>query len=240
MNIAICDSEEVYLSSIQKMIDTWKDTQDDLTIQVATFHSSEDLLESIERGVPCDLLLIAIEFQNELNGLEVSRRIRLLNLNIQIVLLCEHIKSALLGYEINALRCLYKPVLPDFLYETLNIASVRIKANQANGIRIHTTDRRIAFVHPQDILYIESSRNLLYIHRLACKEPYITRTSLSYMAELLPNHLLIRCHKSYIVNLNYITCVSYYAVTLVNGQLVPVSRKYRKPFQDTMHIHHWK
>ena len=60
------------------------------------------------------------------------------------------------------------------------------------------------------------------------KEILISKTLKFVSEELLTQEVFVRIHKSYLVNLNYITSYSRqdHNITLINGDIIPVS--YRK------------
>ena len=60
------------------------------------------------------------------------------------------------------------------------------------------------------------------------KEILISKTLKFVAEELLTQEVFVRIHKSYLVNLNYITSYARqdHNITLINGDIIPVS--YRK------------
>lgn len=157
MKIVICDPEETYRISIAQMIEKWKETKGTMLLQITAFSSSEDLLEVIEKGVVFDIVFLAVDFQNELNGMETARHIRAWNDNIQIVFLCEHPNFAIQGYSINALRCLCKPIFLDQLFECLDAAIIKQNVQQDDNILLRSNTGKTIFICKSDIMYIESA-----------------------------------------------------------------------------------
>ena len=97
--------------------------------------------------------------------------------------------------------------------EKKNMVTLHIK-----GV-LHQLDSR-------DIVYVESDKRILYIYeRNQIYKVYMKLDELEAME--LPGFL--RCHKSYMVNMNYIKYLSAEGIILKSGKKVPVSRaKYQE------------
>lgn len=59
-----------------------------------------------------------------------------------------------------------------------------------------------------------------------------TLYSLYYWGEKLSKEYFARCYKSILVNLNYVDSIVKNDILLINKQKVPVSRFYRKQFEE--------
>jgi DNA-binding LytR/AlgR family response regulator len=56
------------------------------------------------------------------------------------------------------------------------------------------------------------------------------RSSILYLKEQLPEKSFIRTHRSYIINLKYISCIRQRSIILTTGQEVPIGVTYAKIF----------
>lgn len=74
-----------------------------------------------------------------------------------------------------------------------------------------------------DILYLKGDGN--YTTLVTGIKSYSLRNILKEFDEILPDHLFIRIHKSYIVNLNEINTISPKEITVASDK-VPVGRTY--------------
>lgn len=61
---------------------------------------------------------------------------------------------------------------------------------------------------------------------------YYWEEKLYYWEEKLSKEYFARCYKSILVNLNYVDTIVKNDIILVNKQKVPVSRFYRKQFEE--------
>lgn len=86
-------------------------------------------------------------------------------------------------------------------------------------------------INVQEIAYIESFNNSIVLHMINDDE-YPVCSSLKLFAQKMPPNFL-RCHKSFVINMNYIIGYKRYQFTLKNNYEVPISpRLYLKRIND--------
>lgn len=87
-----------------------------------------------------------------------------------------------------------------------------------------------------NILYCEADSNYCKIICIDGKELLLSKT-LKFVEELLANELFFRIHKSYLVNMNYITKfdkIDDLKITLSNGVQLPVSIRKKEQFLNAI------
>lgn len=123
------------------------------------------------------------------------------------------------------------------LSERINISPVK-----EDLITLNRSTKESISIRPEDILYMESEGNYVNVHyRQDEKVTYKQiRSTIKQMEETLQNHpMFIRCHRAFIVNINYISNAEGnaqgYQLTLSNVPLeIPVSRTYLKNIKDAL------
>lgn len=128
--------------------------------------------------------------------------------------------------------------------EINQILSERIKISpiKEDLITLNKSIKESISIRPDDILYLESEGNYVNVHyRQDEKVTYKQiRSTIKQMEETLQNHpMFIRCHRAFIVNINYISNAEGnaqgYQLTLSNVPLeIPVSRTYLKNIKDAL------
>ncbi|MEM5566540.1 LytTR family DNA-binding domain-containing protein [Psychroserpens sp. AS72] len=83
-------------------------------------------------------------------------------------------------------------------------------------------------VYISDLMYIKSDDHYLEIVTENDKK-HTVRGKLSQIKEELPPNF-IQCHRSYIVNSNFIKQINSTTLTLINKEQIPLSRSYKKKF----------
>ena len=135
-----------------------------------------------------------------------------------------------------------KPINPQKIHAALDelySKSRRIK----NNAFIFQSDRQRIIIESDQILYIESittdHRAKLILTDGSVTEISLSGTSFSNLVEEALSSDFFQCHRSYIVNLNYVLQYSNHIVVLQNHAEVPVSRKYKTELTNRM-IDHYK
>lgn len=86
-------------------------------------------------------------------------------------------------------------------------------------------------VRPRDISYVES--RLRKVHFTVGGEQGESLARLGEVQKLLPERF-VRCHQSFLVNLDYLSGFSGADAVLFNGTRIPVSRRYRTSVHDAL------
>lgn len=134
---------------------------------------------------------------------------------------------ALKGYELDVIDYLLKPVsFPRFLKA---VTKARDFFNCHTGVRNRDfmflrADRKLHKVRFADILYIEAVEN--YVKVITADSVIVTRTPLHSLLADLPASGFLRIHKSYVVNMDHVTCVEG-NMLILPGATIQVSRSYR-------------
>ena len=93
-------------------------------------------------------------------------------------------------------------------------------------------------VYPRQIAFVESKRRVLHIHveRASRHELITTYARLGDLERELPSYF-VRCHKSFLVNLNFVDEVRREAFSLSTGDEVPISRPRKDEMQQAYIAH---
>ena len=81
----------------------------------------------------------------------------------------------------------------------------------------------VRVVHPSDIKYLESTRRILHIHTDEVIDVYST---IAQFGRLLPGRFF-QCHKSFLVNPDYVKGIDDGFLELNDGQKLPISQRRR-------------
>ncbi|AXG74193.1 LytTR family transcriptional regulator [Flavobacterium arcticum] len=80
-------------------------------------------------------------------------------------------------------------------------------------------------IHVSDLMYIKSEDHYLNFIPFEGKKQFIRGKISEVLEELPPN--FVKCHRSYIVNTNYIKTTSSKGIILTNNEQIPVSRNFK-------------
>ncbi|MDQ0215328.1 DNA-binding LytR/AlgR family response regulator [Oikeobacillus pervagus] len=106
-----------------------------------------------------------------------------------------------------------------------------------NFITIRAQDRWYPILY-EDILYLEAESRKTKVQ--ATRGNGYHKLNLSELEIILPNHLFIRVHRSYIVNVNYIREIqpdshSTFLLIMKNDMRIPVSQTYSSFFRKALY-----
>lgn len=230
MNIAICDDNEVVCKSIERVIATLgKSFPEKLNSTV--FTSGIALKEHICSGGTFDLIFLDIEM-SELNGIEVGKFIRedkFDNLT-HIAYISVESSYAMELFENRPFDFLIKPLKHDKIIATIE-KSFKIRQNSNEYFEFYRDKifHRIPF---NDIIYFQSNDKKTIIATKSGKfDCYGKLHDIAYPA---PKNTFIQIHKSYIVNLTYVSQIQYENILLTNGEVLSISSPHRTAVRKWM------
>ena len=224
MNIALCDDDIVGLENAKSVVTNFiAENQSNNKITLNTFTNGDDLLCYIAKSGGFDLLILDILMPG-MNGIELATEIRRKDADCKIIFLTSSPEFAINSYKVNAFYYLLKPFnendLKSLLCKVLNqmvkekSASIVIKeAGKLTRVQIPT------------IRYMESIKHTTNFH-LNNNEVLSCYSSINEFEEILLSYKgFVRCHKSFLVNMNYVISISSRNFVLTDETLIPISRQ---------------
>ena len=196
---------------------------------LAEYSRGETMVDDYDDGsVDFDLIFMDI-FMDGMLGMEAARCLRRYAPHVSIVFLTTTPAYALESYDVYAYRYLVKPLdgkktaalLRRFLQEEYegNQKTLLLK----KGCR----GRRIAY---REIEYIESRRNVLLVF-LENGEEYRVYAKLDDVEKELKGHGFLRCHQSFIVNMNRVR-VAEDDFLMMSGAHIPIRQRGSRAIRD--------
>jgi len=200
-----------------------------------------DFDEAIEilQGQKPDLILLDINLSGKRDGIELAQEINK-RFSIPFIFTTSHADSATLerAKQVNPVNYLVKPFKKEQLYTTIEIAIFNM-AKKSDPITQDDENYGEALIIKEalfikdkfkytkltinDILWIKSDGNYLEINTLNKKE--IIRATMSGFMDRLNRSNFFRTHKSYIVNLDYLSKFETPYVTIVDTK-IPISKTF--------------
>ncbi|MBI5727891.1 MAG: response regulator transcription factor, partial [Ignavibacteriales bacterium] len=147
-----------------------------------------------------------------------------------IILVTAKEQYAVKAYELDVVDYLVKPITFPRLEKAIGKARKFLEVNNrkadAEELFIKVNSRFVK-IHYNDILYIEAQGDYIQVHIKDKK--YIMYNSMSVMQKRLPDTRFVRVHRSYIINLAYVTGVKQAFVQLSENE-IPLGVSYKKKF----------
>lgn len=225
-NIAICDDEPIFASDLQKQVNSILFSRE-IEYTLTVFQSPRELM-AVMREKPDAFQLVLLDIMlGEDNGIDIAKELRQQKSRVGIIFITSNPAFALDGYIVRPIQYLLKPVEREKLQEAIlfdydnNFTQKRLLISAG----LHT----YSFAY-DEICYIEVFNHTLCIHKNT--EAVECPGVLADFEQLLPTSFL-RCHKSYLVNMDQVSDVHRYTFKLKNGDNVPISKVRFAEIQQT-------
>lgn len=138
------------------------------------------------------------------------------------------------SFEVEPVYFLVKPIRPDSFHRAMDRAMERLAAERQESRLTVTFQNRVSAVALRDISYIEFSVRSATIH--AGTRVLRTYEKLSSLQQRVDSRF-IQCHKSYLVNMDYVIGFQGNTLELCGGVEIPVSQSRAKVTRETL-LHH--
>lgn len=219
MRIAICEDNKEHLEILEEMINRWAQKEDE-QVAIGCYQSAEQFLFCMKDEPHYDLAFLDIQM-SKINGLQLAKMIREEDQLILIVFTTALKKYAPRGYEVSAFRYLIKPLQEDEVFQALKKARQMIEDRKREAIIVTRGDesRRI---FKDDIYYIEVDNHHIILH---LKDETIRfKAKLKVFETQFMEPQFCKCHRSYIVNLQYTGKISREGVEIDGKETLPISK----------------
>lgn len=219
MRAGVIDDVREEAKALSKMLKA----SDVLTFKsVETFSSTGDLLEGLRGRKPLDVLFVDVHL-DETDGVNLAARLSDAGLTSQIVFVSGYDTYHTRVYRTPHTAYLKKPYNQEDVDEALRLVIHALGEGVDTPLAIR--HKGVVNVIPsRDILFMESSLRLIKVHTE--DEFFETYGKLGDLLEQLPDHF-VRCHQSFVVNLDAIESLDSDTAHLIDGRTVPVSRRMR-------------
>lgn len=218
--IIVFDDEPAYLARIHQLIEREAPQDSARTIlEAASLNELKDILAS---GVHIDILVADITMpEGQPSGIDVVRELFPPSSGTQIIYTSGDLGQAPEVYATQHLYFLLKPIDAGKLREALERAYAALPQTRPAMLRIKCGHKH-RLVNAAHIRYLESNLRKVCVH--CGNTTYTTYARLDDLQEQLPAHFS-RCHRSYLVNLAYVSALEETEARLHDGTVIPVSRR---------------
>jgi len=219
MKIALCDDELPELETLRRLVEGYG-KQRKLFLDVECFSSGTDLLACMAQTHCFDIIFLDV-FMGDSNGVQIARKIREYDATCSIIFATNSRNHAIEGFGVRALQYLLKPLGPDTVALALDqaIEVQMVKNPKVVHIKSRQGDYRILV---DDILYAESSARVITVH-LQSQNDICFYERLDNFENQCQDIRFLRCHKSFLVNMDHVHSITNNCIILETGQEIAVS-----------------
>ena len=228
LNFVLCDDNLLVLDRLVSMFESlFLKHNYDAQIGFKSGNSSE-ILDYIKNN-HTDVLVLDINLKSDITGLELAEKVRKNNKDMYFIFVTGHLEYSMLAYKVKTFDYLAKPITKERLEETLERLFNDLHNSPKNYINIDSKQ----YVEQNDILYIKRDGMKLVFYTKS--NVYSTYSSFNKIKDCLPVNF-VRCHKSYIVNINNISNLDLNTNTIffMNGNKCFIGPKYKNDFLEVI------
>lgn len=195
----------------------------DMEAQIDDYETAGQLLSAKENY---DIYLLDV-IMPDMTGIETARQLLKKMEAPVIIFITSSLESAVDGYKVNAAGFILKPLIQLDFEETLRrIMEQYFKSRDASISIVH--NRIPMELKLSRVLYFENRLHRVYIILKNGDTLSVHQKLNKLQDELKIQSCFLRCHQSYIVNLNFAEALEPLGFLMTNGQTVPVSRNFYK------------
>lgn len=223
IKVAICEDSEVERKLLQKIVDVLMKERG-LDFYIDTFEEGEELINGYSNH-PFDLIFLDI-MMSGLDGIETGRQVRRLDSNVEIVYCTASEDFAIAAYEIHAMGYLLKPYEPGRIGAVIDYYVQKHPQNEQNFLEVKFR-RKSVIIPYNDIIYMESDNKVVYIYTITRGNVKVYN-KLDVLEEQISQKRFLRCHQSYLVNLQHVAGLVDSDFIMINDEMIPIRKSGRK------------
>ncbi len=232
MRVATCDDNpldrELLIDVLQEYF-----VEKSVHFKFFPYNNGENLLDAVTDGELFDLIFLDMYYieaehraKENINGMDIARQLRQKGFNGNIIFLTGSADFVFQGYDVGAAAYLLKPHNAKKIYETIDRV---LKPSDVDTFQIRQRSTIIRIPY-NEILYVESSNSKCILHCLDGSK-YTIYKRLSDIERELNNVCFLRCHQSYLVNMNYIQSADK-SFKLTNGDTILIRQRELKRIRE--------
>lgn len=221
MNILLCDDDIEFLESFENLLS-------DYNGHIYKFSTIDAVKQS---DVIFDIAFLDIVLDSDKLVFDLIDHVRKNNPKCVISFVTNHIKYAPEGYEYKAFRYIVKTE-PVALIKR-RIEDIFKEYNRMTAIIRGSYKNEQFSISARDVCFIEIYNHILKLHTI--KGEFEMYGQISVLYPDLLNWGFIRCHRSYVVNLNFVRTIADNSYFLLNTPLktkIPLGIRYKSEAKD--------
>ena len=229
LNFVICDDNINILDRLEKLLENIFTKHNYAATVTYKSDNADDILVYMSKNI-VDVVLIDINLKSNKSGLQLAEEIRKMNKNSYIIFTTGHLEYAMVAYKYKTFDYIAKPITADRLEETVVRLFDDINSSPKKYLKI---DNKNTLIDEAEVSYIKRDGMKLIFHTNT--RDYDTYSSFNKFQDKLPNNY-IRCHKSFIANINHIKEVEPVSgtITFKDDSTCYIGPKYKSNLMEVL------
>ena len=226
LNVCIVEDSKIDAKIMKCVLEDYFDEKH-FNYSIKTYDTGLEFFADYEEGYICPTTLFIRIIMPNSNGLDICKKLRDKGFAGDIVFVTDKPEYAIDAFKVDARGYILKPYSPDHVHEVLDRVT-SFSSLQTIAIKI---GRQYLKIPTFGIMYVESSAHDCIFH---CRQNtvFTSRCKLDDVETDINNSKFIRCHKSYLVNMNYVQSVEPNQFIMSDGSAIPITKKDSKTVND--------
>lgn len=217
MKVALCDDEVEVLQDVETIVK-------ELGHEVDCYQDGNILLE---KEYPIYILDIGMK---QMDGITLGMNLRKKYPTCCIVYVTNFDDYRAQAFGVHAFDYLKKPVKKEDLRRVFDDVK-KVLAKEQSKCSFHTKEGTLC-LHVDDILYFEYAGRNVLLHTKT--KTYVMKETMHTIADQMKPYHFIMPHKSFCIHLKNVKLVKGYDITMVNGDILPLSQKRSAVFRNAL------
>jgi len=231
VKIALCDDNPSELNKINDRINAFLLGENlNNSSEIHPFLSADDLLRYTEQHGRFDLLFLDIVMPG-MNGIELAKELRSKDRKSMIVFLTTSSEYAVSSYQVDAFYYLLKPYSSSDINSLLKKIFNKLESEKSTSIVVKESGK-LTKIEIHNIQFLESIKHMIYFHLRDFSIISCYGTINEFSDLLLSDERFVRCHKSFIINMNFVKSLSSSYFIMQDKVIIPISRQSFKQIKN--------
>ncbi len=214
MKILICDDEQQYIDKLKIHIEEFMQCRG-VNYEIHTANNPNAIVDNNEIY---QLAFLDIQME-QLDGISLAKVLKERNSKIVIFFVTSFNDYQDEAMDLRVFRFFEKPFNADRLYSGLGKAMEYIDESYVDFYIYAKNEQKQILM--DEVIYVERSNRQVTL--VTAQGNYTTRESFDEWWEILQNSFFYKVHKSFIVNLHYVTSYKYSELIVQNNIRIPIA-----------------
>jgi len=219
MRIAICEDTKTDALYLRKALERYLNNSQ-LIAEIDLFESGEAFFAAFKPGKYQIVFMDIFMAENGMNGMDTAKKLKAADEHAVVIFTTTTTEYGIEGYNVSVYY-IVKPVEYNDLVNAMGKCR-HLLERHALSIEI-TVNRRPLTIRLRDICYVEAlQRTCVFATKMG---EFTSARAFEGLELELGGLPFLRCHRSYIVNLNHVETLENRDFILKNGERVPISKR---------------